>query len=341
MKDSHKYSLYRINTLLTLFRSEYAIYTVTELAQMLEVPKSVIREDIYTLAKGLDECETIIFSYEDDEEEDFLDRLKKGLADDVPLGAYSRFKADIFLPLELNELNVLDDFCPDEQYDLRFLDGGVYIKSSPLRENQETRVKIAELDKYINENKTLEINYQTKDGQFREMVFKPLCIVRYSFENVSYVVTVKADYILPLRIDRIKCIKVSEKSVEIEDFSPLKKLGLMWKMDTSEEVKVKLKIMGPKHIRMKIKNDIFNMRISHDSIISSKLHKYVDLDESEYGEFIDYPDEEYSIFEGNIIGLTAFKNWLYGYGSAVLVMSPESLREEIIESLEKRCKIYS
>lgn len=337
MDKDYKYSLYRINTLLTLFRSEYAIYTISELSDMLGVPKNVVREDIYILAKGVDECETVIFPYDEENEgdDDFLERLKKGLEDDTPLGAYSRFSADLFLPLTSEELNILDDFLPDEQFGMKFSEGGIYIKSSPYKESANTLSKIAVLDEHIKKGHTLYISYPGRDGQQRILEYKPLCIVRYSLENVSYVVSVKGGHLLPLRIDRIKAIKLADKEITINDYSPMTKLPYMWKMDTGETVKVKIEIKAPKMIMEKIKNDIFNMRVSFESISS-----LVEMGDVNIGTWEECADGEGAYYEGQVCGVSAFRNWINGYGRAIKVIEPESLKEEIIESAKKRVLMY-
>lgn len=337
MENSYKYSLYRINTLLTLFRSEFAIYTISELSEMLSVPKNIIREDIYILSQGVDECETVIFPYEDEdlEDEGFIERLKKGLEDDTPLGAYSRFNAELYLPLDSQELNVLDDFLPKEQFGMKFSKGGVFIKSSPYREDADTLSKIAVLDEHIKSGHTLYISYPGKDGQYRVLEYKPLCIVRYSLENVSYVVSIKGGHLLPLRIDRIKAIKLSENNITINDFEPLKKLPYMWKMDTGETQNVKIKIKAPKNIMEKIKNDIFSMRISFESISS-----LCQIDEGDKGTWEEDINGEYAIFEGKVSGMTAFKNWINGYGSSIKVIEPKTLRDEIINSAKMKLEKY-
>jgi len=341
MDNNYNYSLYRINTLLTLFRSEYAIYSISELSQMLEVPKSVIREDIYILCKGVDECETIIFSYDEDEtsEDDFLDRLKSGLEDDTPLGAYSRFKADIFLPLDRKELDVLDSFYPDEQFGIKFSQGGVYTKVSPYREDTSTLVKISELNEHIMAGRSLLVKYPAKTGNLVDLTFKPLCIVRYNLEDISYAVSIKAGHIFPLRIDKIESMEVLNKDIQIRDFSPLKKLPLMWKMDIGEAVDVKIKIIAPKRIRDKIKNGIFNMRVTYESIASSELKELIEFEEENLGSWLDI-DDNCSEFSGQIYGITAFKNWVNGYGCSIVVEKPQSLRDEIVENAKIRYNNY-
>lgn len=42
--------IYRINTILSLFQNMDASYSIKELAELMNVPINVIREDIYTIA---------------------------------------------------------------------------------------------------------------------------------------------------------------------------------------------------------------------------------------------------------------------------------------------------
>ena len=45
-------------------------------------------------------------------------------------------------------------------------------------------------------------------------------------------------------------------------------------------------------------------------------------------------------YEDKVYGLSRFRSWIYGYGRAAVVLKPESLRKDIINSLKKRVGYY-
>lgn len=338
MDKSYNFSLYRINAILTLFRSENSIYTVNSIAEILGVPSFVVRKDLYTLMT-VEECETVIYAYDDeDDADDFVERLRDGLEDDTRLSAYSNFSADVILPLTDIEKTVLESFAPTEQMSAKFAEGNLYLKPYYNQESSAVQLMISKLNNHINNGDVLEITYPDRTNSPKTIIFKPLLIVRYADENVSYVITLKAGYILPLRIDKIKDIKISDETVVIDDYSPLRILPCLWKMDTKGEMDVELRILLDEKdpIRKKIKTDLSNSRIIADDNIDPNIKKQ--FENFDQGSFTDYKD--YAVYKGKVIGRDAFRNWINGYGSSIVVDKPESLRDEIIESARKRYEMY-
>ena len=45
-------------------------------------------------------------------------------------------------------------------------------------------------------------------------------------------------------------------------------------------------------------------------------------------------------YEDKVYGLSRFRSWIYGYGRAAVVLEPESLRNDIMDSLNKRVSYY-
>lgn len=338
MDRNYNFSLYRINAILTLFRSNNGVYTVNSIAELLNVPANIVRMDLYTLMM-VDECETEIFAYDDENDsDDFADRLKNGLEDDTRLSAYSKFSADVILPVTDFEKTVLESFSLDEIRNAKFAEGNLYLKPYYNQESQATQTMISKLNNHINNGDVLEITYPDRSGKSRSFVFKPLLIVRYADENVSYVITLKAGHILPLRIDKIKNVKISEEEVNITDYSPLKVLPYLWKMDLKDRMDVSLRIPLKKgdSVREKIRSELMNSRVIIDENIDESISRY--FKDFNPGVYTDY--EDYAVFEGEIIGRDAFRNWVNGFGSSIVVEAPEVLRNEIIDSARRRYEMY-
>ena len=49
-----------------------------------------------------------------------------------------------------------------------------------------------------------------------------------------------------------------------------------------------------------------------------------------------YEEDGFLYYEDTVYGISRFRRWLYGYGSSAVVLEPESLRNNIIESLKSR-----
>lgn len=338
MDKSYNFSLYRINAILTLFRSENGIYTVNSLADILNVPPKIIRKDLYTLMT-VDECETEIFAYDDEaDSDDFAERLRDGLEDDTELSAYSKFIADIILPLTDIEKTVLESFAPNKQMSAKFAEGNLFLKPYYNQEPSGVKLMISKINNHINNGDVLEVMYPDRTGSIRNIIFKPLLIIRYSDENVSYVISLKAGHILPLRVDKIKDFKLSEETVVIDDYSPLSVLPYLWKMDIKGEMEVKIRVdlREGEPIREKIKSELLNSRVIIDDDIDPMLKEH--FDNFNPGKWEDF--EEYAVYTGTVIGRDAFRNWVNGFGSSIVVEEPESLRNEIIESARKRYDMY-
>lgn len=338
MKRSYKNSLYRINTILTLFRSVDVQYSVKSIAEMLDVPVKIIRQDLCALISS-EECETVICPYEEDAAEDdkFLERLKKGLEDDRLLCAYSKYNADIVLPLTEMEMTVLESVMPDWGISKGYANGNVFLKADSSRESFQTQMMISKLNEYIRNQNVIECSYVARNGHHYKKIIKPLLIARYFAENVSYLITIEKGKMSSIRIDRIKEVKKSNKKIEIKDLSPLKNLPVMWKMDAFDRMDVVLKIKGSKYLRDIVKEELMENRIIINEKISEEYRSV--FEKADRGSWEDCAD--YAIYKGTIIGRDAFRNWINGFGDSIIVLEPVNLRDEIIENAKRRLSNYN
>ena len=55
---------------------------------------------------------------------------------------------------------------------------------------------------------------------------------------------------------------------------------------------------------------------------------------------IENADGYYYLYEDDVLHISKLKSWVYSYGSSMVVIEPESLREEVIESYKKRKQYY-
>lgn len=65
-----------------------------------------------------------------------------------------------------------------------------------------------------------------------------------------------------------------------------------------------------------------------------------DLTSRTCGTITILPEDGSLIYEDDVVGMGSFKSFLYGYGSSAIVLEPEALRNEIIESARTRLTYY-
>jgi predicted DNA-binding transcriptional regulator YafY len=179
------------------------------------------------------------------------------------------------------------------------------------------QVKVSEMNQIINDGKTIQIVYHAANGRISNMLIRPLVVVANAMEEMYYVVTIQNQALLPLRLDRIHYYEISKEQIEIEDLSPLEQLANIWGMETGESVDVKLMILNEANVQSKIQKELANRTNAKWTWDNDVLY-----------------------FEDKVIGINNFRSWLNSYGSSVLVIEPQSLREEIIESAKKRIEYY-
>ena len=86
MKNTNLNAIYRLNTILTMFQAEDISYSVKEISEILNIPISVVREDIMMLHIH-EECGITFYTEDDSITEDVAQLLKSGKGDDIYLCA--------------------------------------------------------------------------------------------------------------------------------------------------------------------------------------------------------------------------------------------------------------
>ena len=320
MKELNNSSIYRLNTILTLFQAERASYSVADIADLLRVPKAVIRKDIMMLHNNR-ECETIFFP--DDEEMDmdddiFLKKIESGELDDVALIAETGFRDDVYVSLSQMEFSLLNEFLDGNHYSKGEMHKNYVTKPLYNQARANMQVKVAEMNQFIMDGETITIEYHAKNGQISSFDILPLVIVNNAMDDLYYVVTIQEGRLSPFRLDRIHRCVISEKKIEIEDREPLNQLANIWGMEMGPSYHVKLMILNEARVQHKIKKELAGRTNAVWTQEGDVLY-----------------------FEDEVIGINNFRSWVNSYGSSVLVLEPKSLRDEIIESAKKRLEFYN
>ena len=117
MSKTNQVSIYRLNTILSLFQAKRAQYSVKEIAFLLDAPVAVVRKDFVNLHNNL-ECGITFYSNEvgDEEFEEMIADFESGKYDDVMLMAQTMEVSDVTLGLTQMELACLDEFLDGNPY---------------------------------------------------------------------------------------------------------------------------------------------------------------------------------------------------------------------------------
>lgn len=316
MNKNNENAIYRLNTILTLFQVEGVSYSVKELSDLLQIPASVIRKDIITLHTH-DECGITFFSQDENGPEDIAEALKSEKADDLLLEALTQYESEVYLPLSEWEISCLNDFLDGKQFSAGKVHKNYTIKPMYNQARANMQVKVKEMHEVIQKGQNIRIMYKTRTGAFSERLIRPLELVHNAMDDLYYVVTVLQERMIPFRLDRIRSYKVVDEKVEVGNMEALKLLPNTWGMELGEKVHVKIKILNEANVQHKVKRDLAQ-RIN--------------------GTWTQVGEDLY--FEDDVIGIYNFKSWINSYGSSVLVVEPESLRKEIMESARKRVAFY-
>lgn len=166
---------------------------------------------------------------------------------------------------------------------------------------------------------TLKIIYIDLKGTLYKYTLFPVKIAYDNLENGYYLIAFDANSeVYPLKLDRIQKYSSSKTTISKIDTSILEIAPFVWGMsfrDTPQKVKV----------RFKNEANVFN-----------KVRR--DLSTRTKGSL--YEKDGFLFYEDTVYGISNFKNWIFGYGSSVIVEKPASLRKQIIDSYKRRLKMY-
>ena len=316
MKNNNLNAIYRLNTILTMFQAEDISYSVKEISEILNIPISVVREDIIMLHIH-EECGITFYAEDDQITEDVACLLKSGKGDEIYLCANVLYRNEVYLPLSELEVSCLNDFLDGKQISVGKISRNYVIKPLYNQARANMQIKVKEMNDIIQQEKTIFVRYKTREGDSLHLTICPLELVHNAMEDLYYVITIEKGKLLALRLDRIRSFKEAKKKMKIEDRSALEELSQIWGMEMGEKVHVKIKILNEANVAHKVKRDL-----------AQRVH----------GVWSQKGEELY--FEDDVIGIHNFRSWVNSYGSSVLVIEPESLRKEIMDSARKRIAYY-
>lgn len=324
MNNSFENNFYRLNTIISLLSSEEFSYSINNLSEILNVPKPILHNDILSLLKST-ENSLYLYPNDDELEDDFIysQALEKdilgGKYDDVSLSIDNPFKSDVSVSLTNFELNCLNDFLKQYNYNILKKDNDYLIKNSVLAFTDREILIQEAISNAITDDTCIDISYVSRGGNYFTRTIKPLRIVHNLVENIMHVVTIYEDKIYPYRLDRIKSVSPATKEIPKPDLSILPNLDSVWGMEFGDVHHVKAKIYNEANVIEKVKRDLGKR--AKDTL--TKIN------------------DTYYIFEDTIIGINSFRSWVNSYGSSIIVLEPRELANEIIDSAKTRYSYYS
>ena len=261
-----------------------------------------------------------------------LRRLKTGEYDDLPFlisGPADRnglvTKA---ITLTNSELNELSDFL--KHLDRTVIgdrsDTHVLFKGTTIYHTEKEMEVIEQLSEMIREQKTAVITYQSEDNV---LTIRPVQLFHTNVEDVYYLIAFQEmDETsddgesclkeMTFRVERI--IDIDEAIIPLPDpdMSSLPPFEKMWGIERGKEFHVKLQIYDEANVIEKVRRDLGERK--------SKLT------EGEDGCYY---------YEDDLIGENIFRNWVRGYGSSIIVLEPESIRQKMIETYKALLENHS
>lgn len=324
MNNSLENSFYRLNTIISFLSSEEFSYSISNLSEILNVPKPILHNDIINILKS---TENSLYLYPADEEleDDFIysasleKEILSGKYDNIPLSIDNPFKSDISVSLTNFELNCLNDFLKQYNYNVLKKENDYLIKNGVLAFSDKEILIQEAISNAIADDACIDISYMSRNGDFFTRTIRPIRIVHNLIENIMHIITIYDGKIYPYRLDRIKSVSPATSSVPKADLSLVPNLDTVWGMEFGEVYHVKAKIYDEANVVEKVKRD---------------LGKRAD-------KTLTKINDTYYIYEDTIIGINSFRSWVNSFGSSVIVLEPKELAMEIVESAKTRYSYYS
>ena len=180
----------------------------------------------------------------------------------------------------------------------------------------------------ISNNNFIEIIYENAKGETEAYILDPL-FISYDAENNDYALLSVIDEKTAIhKLNTIKDIKIIKKEKEPETAE-----------STNKKYKTHILEIAPNVWG----NSFFEEPITVKVVFFNETGVFervkCDLTQRVNGRL--YEKNGLLIYEDTVFGKNAFINWVYSYGSSAVVVEPEDLKTEIIESLKLRKDLYT
>lgn len=324
--------------------------SISQLASFLDVPIETVRNDIYQLtsyARSTDAAAQYIELYiADEDENEITDLFNEFLYNEEKLHRYKnmicsgtfdhvRLKAQAKEPflqqgklsatLTSEDAKVILDFAKKNNIRLQGADKQpYYVKNDVRMSDKEIELvdKILEI-KGCNEGKPIVFYYKgSTETEYEKKVVVPTFLVL----NVDWGFVYLEDQTgYRYRLERMRNKNDIRLAKEGE-------IPASEKLPEGEKTHVRIRISEgsgfPIHSR--VERDLKRMHDETKYKVSEHVKK---VDDQKRGQ-------EYYIYEDDVSDVNQLKSWVFSYGSAMVVLEPKSLRDEVIDSYQRRKAYY-
>lgn len=325
MTNSLLSALERLTAITELLYDYEEEYSISDLAERLNVPIGVMRNDLVAIAISR-EFSPYLYSENEDfdtisDSQELAQQILNGTLDDMAFHLDDLLmQQDDFLhtvSLTLSEYQALENF------DTEFISNVYY----PLLEQKticpaltpKTKEYRSLLQHAILKKQPMQIRYTSGKGELFKKAILPVAFSHNVLENLVYVISYENEEYIPYRIDRISHLHPSFDTLPYPaDLRILEKLPYVWGMEYQfrpdvEPMKVKLAVFDEGNVLYKVKRD-------------TALRPKATL----------YEEKDYWIYEDEVIGFHSFRSWVFSFGSSMVVLEPSELRDSIRQSYEER-----
>ncbi len=351
---------YRMLAIVSLLSAnEDRPFSISELSELLGVDLPTIRSDIASLYNK--DIDALSILTDDEDLDDALfesepvtvqNEIKKGKYDDAPLMIEKNYeKKDRQVDLVLNQSEFealkpfLSEFLADADIEIG-RDNGISVKNMDYdvlnndfwASEMSVYQKIDRIRSAIAEKKPLLMSYKrgaAKKIEFNKPVF-PVSIIFEKSNRQFYLEAVNLNLIngryvpwkdretndivhTEYRLDRILSLELEQNpAMDPINVSPYD-WSRVWGLETGRSpVHVKIKIYDEAGVPERIRRDLGGRS-------KETLKKY----------------DGYYIYEDDIVGVNKFRSWIRSYGSSVVVLEPQEIRDKVLESVKEQLKMYA
>lgn len=186
--------------------------------------------------------------------------------------------------------------------------------SQNVKKNREIIIEAKERKHRIS------FRYQKADGQKEQVECFPSDIISNVSDNWIYLISETGKR---YRLDRIinTCKELTSTDATVSRPEPNRKYA--WGSYYNDTLK-------PEHVVLRIASETTNIiqKIKNDTEYRSETSKF-------------YQRGDYYYYEDDVIGLPEFQRWLRSYGSSILVIEPEHLKNDIIQRAHEALQNYA
>ena len=304
-------SLERLSNIFTLLASPQEDANIENISTALGIPSSIIEQDLQSLLKNETfQANTILVN--DNSTSLSLD----------PNGFQFPYNTTPIV-VSNSEKTLLNKYFPALSGSNQ-LDKTYHIKETPTVSMDSYAQLCNRIQLAIDNHYRVKFTYRSRNKkQLLNVTVEPHLLYHNINNGRIYLISIK-NRIYTYRLDLILSLTELPQEKFISDYSKnqLEPFDYLWGMDLSS-------LGNPCHIKLRI--SAYNRNIIEKIKNDIARRKYAKL----------YQKGEYWYYEDDIIGLSAFKTWVYQFGYAVLVETPENLAREIYESALQRIENYS